>query len=182
LGEQLPLGQGAAGLRHPYWNSDTTNLPAALHSDLLDLLEHGGMVGGNGPAICGHKLDLAQITCDAYLVGGETDHITPWQGTYLTTQGLGGNWQYVLSQSGHIQSLINPPGNPKARFLTNAANPPTADAFLAGAETHQGSWWLHWAEWLNAHGGDKVTAAKTMGSNKHKPGIDAPGTYVLAAA
>ena len=176
------LGQEPPAFDILYWNSDTTNLPASLHSDLLDLLEHGGMVGGNGPTIGGHKLDLAQITCDTYLVGGETDHITPWQGTYLTTRGLTGNWQYVLSQSGHIQSLINPPGNPKARFLTNAANPPTADAFLAGAETHQGSWWPHWAEWLNAHGGDKVAAPNTLGSNTHKPGIDAPGTYVLAAA
>ena len=176
------LGQEPPAFDILYWNSDTTNLPAALHSDLLDLLKHGGMVGGNGPTICGHKLDLAQIACDAFLVGGETDHITPWQGTYRTTQGLGGNWQYVLSQSGHIQSLINPPGNPKARFLTNAANPAGANAFLAGAETHQGSWWPHWAEWLSAHGGDKVAAPDTLGSNKHKPGIDAPGTYVLAAA
>jgi polyhydroxyalkanoate synthase len=176
------LGQEPPAFDILYWNADTTNLPAALHGDLLDLLKHGGMVGGSGPTIGGHKLDLAQITCDTYLVGGETDHITPWDGTYLTTKGLGGKWQYVLSQSGHIQSLINPPGNPKARFLTNAANPPTADAFLAGAETHQGSWWPHWAEWLIAHGGDKVAAPKTRGSKKHQPGTDAPGSYVLAAA
>lgn len=176
------LGQVPPAFDILYWNSDTTNLPAALHGDLLDLLQHGGMVGGNGPTIGGHKLDLKQITCDAYLVGGETDHITPWRGTYLTSRGLGGRWQYVLSQSGHIQSLINPPGNPRARFLTNAANPATADAFLAGAETHQGSWWPHWAEWLSAHGGDKITAPKALGSQKHEPGVGAPGTYVLAAA
>jgi polyhydroxyalkanoate synthase len=176
------LGQEPPAFDILYWNADTTNLPAALHSDLLDLLKHGGMVGGNGPTICGHKLDLSQITSDAYLVGGETGHITPWNGTYLTTKGLGGQWQYVLSQSGHIQSLINPPGNPKARFLTNGANPPTADAFLAGAGAHQGSWWPHWAEWPSAHGGHKVAAPKMLGSNKYKPGIDAPGTYVLAPA
>ena len=176
------LGQEPPAFDILYWNADSTNLPAALHADLLDLLKNGGMVGGNGPTICGHKLELNQITCDAYLVGGETDHITPWDGTYLTTKGLGGKWQYVLSQSGHIQSLINPPGNPKARYLTNASNPPTADAFLAGAETHQGTWWPHWAEWLSAHGGDKVAAPKALGSKKHKPGSDAPGTYVLAAA
>jgi polyhydroxyalkanoate synthase len=176
------LGQEPSAFDILYWNSDTTNLPAALHGDLLNLLEHGGMVGDNGPTIDGHKLDLAQITCDAYLVGGETDHITPWQGTYLTTKGLGGNWQYVLSQSGHIQSLINPPGNPKARFLTNAVNPPTADAFMAGAETHQGSWWPHWAEWLGTHGGGKVAAPGTLGSKTHNSSTDAPGTYVLAAA
>jgi polyhydroxyalkanoate synthase len=176
------LGQEPPAFDILYWNADTTNLPAALHGDLLDLLENGGMVAGSGPTIGGHKLELAQITCDAYLVGGEADHITPWQGTYLTTKGLGGKWQYVLSQSGHIQSLINPPGNPKARFLTNSANPPTADAFLAGAETHQGSWWPHWAKWLSAHGGGQVAAPKMLGSKKHKPGVGAPGTYALAAA
>jgi polyhydroxyalkanoate synthase len=176
------LGQEPPAFDILYWNSDTTNLPAALHGDLLDLLKHGGMIGGNGPVICGHRLDLAQITCDTFLVGGETDHITPWQGTYLTTQGLGGNWQYVLSQSGHIQSLINPPGNPRARFLTNAANPPDADGFLAGAQVREGSWWPHWAEWLGAHGGEKVAAPQTLGSNQHRPGHDAPGIYALAAA
>ena len=174
------LGQEPPAFDILYWNSDTTNLPAALHGDLLDLLQNGGMTAGNGPTIGGHKLDLGQITCDTYLVGGETDHITPWQGTYLTTQGLGGTWQYVLSQSGHIQSLINPPGNPKARFLTNAANPSTSDAFVAGAETHQGSWWPHWAAWLSTHGGGKVAAPTTLGSEKHKPDAAAPGSYVLA--
>ena len=59
----------------------------------------------------------------------------------------------MLSQSGHIQSLINPPGNPKARFLTNAGKHATPEEFLAGAETHSGSWWPHWLTWLNAHGG-----------------------------
>ncbi len=175
------LGQEPPAFDILYWNADTTNLPAALHGDLLDLLKQGGMAVGNGPVIGGHRLDLARITCDTYLVGGQTDHITPWEGTYLTTKGIGGKWQYVLSQSGHIQSLINPPDNPKARFLTNTANPPTADAFLAGAETHQGSWWPHWAEWLSTHGGGKIAAPKSLGSKKHKPGIAAPGAYALAA-
>ena len=176
------LGQEPPAFDILFWNADTTNLPAALHRDLLNLLEAGGMTGGRGPTIGGHKLELGQITCDTYLMGGETDHITPWDGCYLTTKGLGGNWQFVLSQSGHIQSLINPPGNPKARFFTNAANPATAEEFLAGAEAHPGSWWPHWVEWLNAHGGDKVPAPKALGSRKHKPGIDAPGAYVLAAS
>ena len=74
-------------------------------------------------------LDLRNITCDTYLLGGETDHITPWDGCYLTTRGLGGKWEFVLSQSGHIQSLINPPGNAKARFLTSQAPHATAAEF-----------------------------------------------------
>lgn len=88
----------------------------------------------------------------------------------------------MLSQSGHIQSLINPPGNAKARYFTNDANPDTAEEFLAGAERHEGTWWLHWAEWLSSHGGEKVKATKALGSKKHQPGIDAPGSYALMAA
>lgn len=176
------LGQEPPAFDILFWNADTTNLPAALHGDLMNLLKSGGMTGGRGPIIGGHKLDLKHITCDTFVLGGETDHITPWDGCYLTTQGLGGDWQFVLSQSGHIQSLINPPDNTKARYLTNAANPATAEAFLAGAQTHAGSWWPHWLAWLNGHGGKKIAAPKALGSKKHKPGIDAPGSYALAAA
>ena len=164
-----------------YWNADTTNLPAALHGDLLRLLEAGGMTAERGPTIGGHALNLRNVTCDTYVVGGETDHITPWDGCYLTTRGLGGNWEFVLCQSGHIQTLINPPGNAKARFLTNAGKHATPEEFLAGAETHSGSWWPHWLTWLNARGGEKVPAPKALGSPRHQPIIDAPGRYALAA-
>jgi len=165
-----------------YWNADTTNLPAGLHSDLLDLLESGGLTGTQGPTIGGQALSLRNITCDAYLLGGESDHITPWQGCYLTREGLGGDSTFVLSQSGHIQSLINPPGNPKARYLTNATGHDSPEAFAAGAETHAGSWWPHWIGWLDARGGEKVAANPALGSRQHRPGADAPGNYVRDAA
>lgn len=165
-----------------FWNSDTTNLPAALHADMLDLLRAGGMTGETGPVIDGHQLTLKSITCDTYLMGGETDHITPWDGCYLTRQGLGGNSTFVLSQAGHIQSLINPPGNRKARFKTNTGDHDSPETFLEGAETHEGSWWPHWNAWLAERAGDKVAARKSVGSSTHKPKAAAPGTYVKAAA
>ena len=165
-----------------YWNADTTNLPAALHADLLGLIETGGVTAGSGPSIGGQALKLADITCDVYLMGGETDHITPWDGCYLTRAGLGGNSTFVLSQSGHIQSLINPPGNPKARYLTHDGAHATPEEFLAGAETHTGSWWPHWLAWLDAHGGERVAAPKAVGSRRRQPLGDAPGAYVGAAA
>lgn len=175
------LGQEPPAFDILFWNSDTTNLSAALHGDLLRLLEAGGMTAKRGPTIAGYALNLSHITCDAYVVGGETDHITPWEGCYLTTQGLGGNWAFVLCQSGHIQTLINPPSNAKARFLTNAGKHASAEEFLASAETHSGSWWPHWLSWLNAHGGSKVAAPQTLGSQRHQPVMDAPGSYALAA-
>ena len=176
------LGQDPPAFDILYWNADTTNLPGALHRDLLNLLEGGGMTEGRGPVIGGHKLEIGLIDCDVYLLGGETDHITPWDGCYLTTKGLKGDWQFVLSQSGHIQSLINPPGNAKARYLTNAASPPTSAEFLKGAKSNAGSWWPHWVAWLNARAGEKVAAPGTLGSAAHPAGIDAPGAYALAAA
>lgn len=176
------LGQEPPAFDILYWNADTTNLPAALHGDLLRLLEAGGMTAERGPTIGGHALNLRNVTCDTYVVGGETDHITPWDGCYLTTRGLGGNWEFVLCQSGHIQTLINPPGHAKARFMTNPGKHATAEEFLAGAKTHSGSWWPHWLTWLNARGGEKVPAPKALGSPRHQPVIDAPGAYALAAA
>jgi poly[(R)-3-hydroxyalkanoate] polymerase subunit PhaC len=165
-----------------FWNADTTNLPAALHSDMLRLIETGGVTAEGGPVIGGHRLTLKNITCDTYLMGGESDHITPWDGCYLTRAGLGGDSTFVLSQSGHIQSLINPPGNPKARYQTNGGDHDTPETFLAGAETHEGSWWPHWLAWLGERGGRKVKAKKTLGSRVHRPICDAPGAYVRAAA
>jgi polyhydroxyalkanoate synthase subunit PhaC len=172
------IGEAPAAFDILYWNADTTNLPAALHSDMLRLIETGGVTGTGGPTICGHELSLEQITCDTYLMGGESDHITPWDGCYLTRTGLGGSSTFVLSQSGHVQSLINPPGNPKARFLTNDDTHTTPEAFLAGAETHAGSWWPHWHAWLDPRGGARVAAT----ADAHPSLGVAPGTYVRAAA
>jgi polyhydroxyalkanoate synthase len=176
------LGQEPPAFDILFWNADTTNLPAALHGDLLKLLEDGGMNSERGPTIGGHTLSLNHITCDTYVMGGESDHITPWADCYLTTQGLGGEWEFVLCKSGHIQSLINPPGNAKARFMTNPGPHENAEEFLAGAETHSGSWWPHWLIWLNTRGGDKIPSPTMLGSRSYPPIMDAPGAYALAAA
>jgi polyhydroxyalkanoate synthase subunit PhaC len=161
-----------------FWNADTTNLPAALHEDMLRLLKQGGLKDGNSWTIMGQPIQLGAVTCDKFIVGGTTDHITPWDGCYLSRKAFGGNNEFVLSQAGHIQSLINPPGNPKAVYMTNVGTHATSDEFLAGATKHQGSWWTYWAEWLNARGGTEIAAPKSLGSKRHVPTDDAPGTYV----
>jgi polyhydroxyalkanoate synthase subunit PhaC len=176
------LGEAPPAFDILYWNADTTNLPAALHSDMLRLIETGGVTGESGPTIAGHTLTLKHITCDTYLLAGETDHITPWDGCYLTRKGLGGTSTFVLSQSGHVQSLISPPNYPKARFLTNEGPHSTHEEFLAGAETQAGSWWLNWHAWLGARGGEQVAAPKTLGVRGQRPIGEAPGAYVHAAA
>lgn len=176
------MGETPSAFDILYWNADTTNLPAALHSDMLGLIETGGVTGDKGPTIGGHALRLGAITCDAYLLGGETDHITPWDGCYLTRAGLGGASTYVLSNSGHVQSLITPPGNPRARYRTNEGAHETHESFLAGATDHEGSWWTHWLAWLDERGGARVAAPETLGSDRFPPRGNAPGSYVRASA
>ncbi|WP_099591751.1 alpha/beta fold hydrolase [Paramylibacter kogurei] len=161
-----------------FWNADTTNLPATFHRDLIDLLSNGGFGDGPNWDVNGTTIDLKNVTCDTYIVGGETDHITPWDGCYLTTGLLGGNTEFVLSQAGHIQSLINPPGNPRAKFMTNSGKHSTTEEFLEGAEQHSGSWWPHWMNWTEQRSGKKIKAPKKLGSAKHKPLCPSPGTYV----
>jgi polyhydroxyalkanoate synthase subunit PhaC len=162
-----------------YWNADTTNLPAALYGDLISIMEGGGARRGADLTVLGEKVGMEHVTCDKFLVGGTTDHITPWEGAYQSVSIYGGNNEFVLCEAGHVQTIINPPGNPKARFMTNKGDHSTPETYLAGAATHQGSWWPYWAEWLGTRGGEKVSAPKKPGSTKYKPLAPAPGTYVL---
>ena len=165
-----------------YWNADTTNLPAGLHSDLIGLLQSGGLSGEDGWSIGEYKLSLKDVVCDTFIVGGETDHITPWDGCYLSYHAFGGKSEFVLSQAGHIQSLINPPGNPRAKFLTNDGEHTSPESFIEGAKQNKGSWWPHWLHWMNERSGEQVPTAKSYGSRKYKVLGDAPGTYVHAKA
>lgn len=173
------LGNAPPAFDILFWNADTTNLPAGLHNDMLELLGQGGLKGGDGWWIDGKRILLENIKCDAYVVGGETDHITPWDGCYMSVPAFGGKSEFVLSQAGHIQSLINPPGNPKARYFTNEGPHATPEEFRATAKAHSGSWWPHWNHWLIEHAGKQVPAPKELGSKAHPPITDAPGTYVF---
>ncbi len=161
------------------WNVDATNLPAGLHADFLDmalengLLEPGKVIGLDTP------IDLSKVTCESFVVGAVTDHITPWKACYPTVNLLGGPSEFVLSSQGHIQALVNPSGNPKGKFYTNPATPNDADEWEADAVEHTGSWWDHWTTWLAPRSGKKKTARKTAGSDKYPAGVAAPGVYVL---
>jgi len=162
-----------------YWNNDSTNLSAALHSDYLSLYETQPFANPGKESILGETIDLGKVDIDAFIVGGVTDHITPWKACYRTTQMLGGKREFVLSNSGHIQAILNPPGNPKAKYFINDNLPATADEWAASASEVQGSWWERWASWLNERSGEEIPAPKKLGSRKFKPMDPAPGTYVL---
>jgi poly[(R)-3-hydroxyalkanoate] polymerase subunit PhaC len=160
------------------WNVDSTNLPAGLHVDFLRILAANALARPNSLEIGGTPIDLRKVTVDAYVVGALTDHITPWKACYRTPFLLRGKSQFVLSSSGHIQALVNPPGNPKSRFLTNPALPEHPDEWLAGAAEHEGTWWDHWLDWLAKRSGDERRAPRRLGSTSYPPLDPAPGLYV----
>jgi polyhydroxyalkanoate synthase len=162
-----------------YWNNDTTRLPARLHADFLDLIGTDPFVNGSRIELGGKPLDMRRVDLDTYVVAGMTDHITPWQGCYNTAKLYGERSTFVLANSGHIQSLLNPPGNPKAFFWSGTAQPATPDAWLTQAAKQAGSWWPHWLEWIKARSGDLVPTRTMLGSEHHPPMDPAPGRYVL---
>jgi polyhydroxyalkanoate synthase subunit PhaC len=162
-----------------YWNNDTTRLAARLHGDFLDLIGTNPFVDAGRLAVKGTPLDMRKLDMDSYVVAGVTDHITPWQGCYKTAKLYGERSTFVLSNSGHIQSLLNPPGNPKATFWAGAARPDNAEAWLDQATKQQGSWWPHWLEWINARSGETVPAPADLGNGMNPPLDAAPGRYVM---
>jgi polyhydroxyalkanoate synthase len=162
-----------------YWNSDTTCLPARLHSDFLDVFKDSPFSNPGAMNIRDVPIDLTQIQIPVFITGGTTDHITPWRACYRSTALFGGECTYVLSTAGHIQSLINPPGSSKRRYYTNAETPPSAEQWRAGAAEHEGSWWPYWLEWQRAHGSGTQTAPATLGSMANAPLGPAPGSYVF---
>jgi polyhydroxyalkanoate synthase subunit PhaC len=162
-----------------YWNADTTNMPAALHRDFIELSLENSLVEPGKAELLGTPIDLTKIEADSYVVGGIADHIIPWQNAYSTTQLLGSEPRFVLSTSGHIAAMVNPPGNDKASYRTGERNPPDADQWLKEASQTPGTWWDDWAAWLTERAGDEKDAPKKLGKGqKHRPLDPAPGTYV----
>lgn len=171
-----------------FWNADATNLSASLMGDFLHIYETLAFTRKGEVEMVGHKIDLSKVTNDLFILGGVTDHITPWRACYRSTQLFGSkNIDFILSQSGHMQAILNPPTNPKAKYFKMKGNTPTkagktpadVDDWLAKAEEVKGSWWPYWMEWVQARSGDKKAAPTSTGSKKHPALEPAPGLYVL---
>jgi polyhydroxyalkanoate synthase subunit PhaC len=175
------LGQDPPAFDILFWNNDTTNLTAALHSDYLRVYEEQPFAHPGKSEMAEHKVDLTKVDCDLFILAGVTDHITPWKACYRSTQLFGSkNVEFILSHSGHIQAILNPPGNPKAKFYRADGKPPEApEKWLKGAEEMPGSWWPYWMEWLKYRSGKMKPAPKTLGNAAFPPGERAPGQYVF---
>lgn len=160
------------------WNADTTRLPAALHADFIDLALANALTKPGAARMLGSPVDLSKVDTDAYVIAAIADHICPWQSCYRTTQLLGGQVKFVLSTSGHIAAMVNPPGSPKAKFRTAAANPADPKRFLAEATEVPGSWWPDYSAWLAERSGERVPSPERLGSDTYPALCPAPGTYV----
>jgi len=161
-----------------YWNNDSTRLPAAYHGELLDLFKHNPLTRPGALEVCGTPVDLQKVTVDSFSVAGINDHITPWDAVYRSTLLLGGERRFVLSNSGHIQSIINPPGNPKANYVENPQLSGAPRAWYYDGKHVDGSWWPQWLEWIQARSGARRETQMALGNAKYPPLEAAPGTYV----
>ena len=161
-----------------FWNNDTTRLPAAFHGDLIEMFKTNPLTRPNALEVCGTPIDLKQVTADIFSLAGTNDHITPWKSCYKSAQLFGGKVEFVLSSSGHIQSILNPPGNPKSRYMTSELMPDLAEHWQENSTKHTDSWWLHWQAWQAERSGKLKKAPKTLGNKTYVAGEAAPGTYV----
>lgn len=173
------LGRQPPALDILYWNNDPTRLTARMHAQLLDVFSQDLLSKPGGMTVLGTPIDLSRIDYDTYLVGGITDHISVWKGVYNSARLFSGSFEFVLHSSGHVQSVINPPGTPKAKYYVNPETPEDPEAWLAGAKAMPDSWWLHWADWLGRHSGDRHPAPRAPGSGAYPALAPAPGFYVI---
>ena len=164
-----------------YWNADSTRMPAAMHSFYLRrMYQQNLLVKPGGITLAGVPIDLRKVKTPAFMLSTREDHIAPWRSTYAATQIYAGPVKFVLSASGHIAGVVNPPGS-KYGHYENDANPPTADEWLASATQHDGSWWPVWERWVAQYAGGEVPA-RQPGDGKLHPIEDAPGLYVKVRA
>jgi polyhydroxyalkanoate synthase len=172
------MGKDPAPFDLLYWNADSTNLPAGLHAGFLDLLLRNPLVEPDRIEILGTPINLRAVTQDMYVVGGMTDHICSWRECYRATGLFRGSTEFVLNGSGHVQTLVCPPGNFKAKYFTNPRRTADPDQWLEGATEQKGSWWDNWIEWLQRRSGESRPAPDRIGSEDYRAIEPAPGLFV----
>jgi polyhydroxyalkanoate synthase subunit PhaC len=173
------MGKDPAPFDILYWNADSTNLPARLHAGFMQLLLHNGLTRAGAVEILGTPIDLRRVGNDLFVVGGMTDHICSWRAVYNGARLFGGRSEFVLNSSGHVQTLVCPPTNFKAKYYVNPSMGVDSDTWLKEATEQKGSWWDHWLGWLDKRSGDKREAPASLGSRRFPPLEPAPGKYVM---
>ena len=174
-----------------YWNADATNLPGPMYAYYLrNTYQDNKLCTPDALRMCGEPVSLKRLKMPTFVFSAREDHIVPWRGGYRSAQALGGDVTFVLGASGHIAGTINSAArNKRSYWVAPAAAKgkvpalaPDAQAWLAKASEHPGSWWLAWAKWLAPHGGRSIAARTRLGDAKHKPIEPAPGRFVQERA
>lgn len=163
-----------------YWNSDSTRMPAKMHSFYLrNMYQKNLLSTPGGITLDGVPIDLSRIDIPVHIISTKEDHIAPWKATYAATQLYSGETTFTLAGSGHIAGIVNPPAAKKYGYWTSDADyPADPDAWFEGTTAHEGSWWPHWYAWVAKQSGRKTSAARTPGSDAAPALEDAPGSYV----
>ena len=160
-----------------FWNSDSTRMPAKMHTFYLrNMYIRNALVEPGGITLAGQPIDLDNVDVPACFVSTVEDHIAPWKSTFLGAKRLPGPVRMIVGGSGHIAGVVNPPSANKYHYWTSDELAGTADAWLASAQRHDGSWWPEWNRWISRFGGEKVPA-RVPGDGKLKVIEDAPGSY-----
>ncbi|MCW3474963.1 PHA/PHB synthase family protein [Limobrevibacterium gyesilva] len=161
-----------------YWNSDSTRMPARMHSFYLrNMYQENRLAQPGGISLAGTPIDLRRVKAPAYFLSTREDHIAPWKSTYRGTHLLGGPCRFVLAASGHIAGVVNPPDGGKYSHWINTDLPEEPEDWFHGATEIAGSWWPDWQRWIT--GLDKrQVKARAPGDGKLQPVEDAPGSYV----
>jgi polyhydroxyalkanoate synthase len=166
-----------------YWNSDSTRMPARMHSFYLrNMYLKNALKDPGGVTLAGVPIDLGKVKTPAYFISTVEDHIAPWKSTYLGATRLGGPVRFVLGGSGHIAGIVNPPAAKKYCYWINEALPAKPDDWQAAAGRHEGSWWNDWQAWMEARNAGEHVPARVPGDGKLKVIEDAPGSYVSVRA
>ncbi len=162
-----------------YWNGDSTNMPATMHSQYLRWMYLHNKLAKPGKVILNKTpIDVRSITIPTFFLSTHNDHIAPWKTTYIGFQLMSGPKRFVLGGSGHIAGIINPPSAEKYDYRTNNKMPKNADDWFNESTVYPGSWWPEWMKWLKSHSG-KTVPAKDFSTLPFAPLMEAPGSYVL---
>ncbi len=176
------LGEPPPAFDLLYWNGDGTNLPGRMAVEYLRWLCQENRFSDGGLEILGERLSVKDVQVPLCAIACETDHIAAWTSSFTGFSRMGSeSKRFILSESGHIAGIINPPGKRKYGHFTNDDMDLKPEAWREGAEAHEGSWWPRWGEWLAMHSGERIPA-RQLGGSENPMMAPAPGTYVFAGS
>ena len=172
------LGNQPPALDLLFWAADQTNVTARFGRDMIEVALGNQLATPGGTTVLGVPLDLRKITVDTYVLGGSTDHISPWLDCFRTLALLGGTTTFVLARGGHAVVVARPPGSPRASYRTGDVTGTDPNEWLATSTDNTGSWWEHWNTWIGKHTPATTPAPTRIGSDAYPPVRDAPGENI----